>query len=109
MESISIDLNNIPISKVKYFNPFSTLLDMVQFYYGVAERNNLEELDCFIDAEYSRFGNSFPNLKDTEHIQNTIIKKTSDWLLGQTNHEWMNFDVKELNNLLDKPFFHEYR
>lgn len=41
----------MPIVKV---NPFQNLLEMITFYHGVAERNHPDELDAFLDNEFSK-------------------------------------------------------
>lgn len=102
-------VNGIPITKSKYFNPFSNLLDMIQSLFEMAQRNNIEELDCFIDAEFSTYRDSFSNLQHTEEFQNTIIDKTGDWILGHPDNDWLNFDEAGMDQLLDNAFFKEYR
>lgn len=102
-------IGKIPITQERYFNPFSNLLDMIQYYYDMAQRNNIEELDCFIDAEYSAYRDSFPKLQHTEELQNTIIKKTAEWMIGHPDNDWLNFDETRMDQLLDNAFFQEYR
>lgn len=102
-------IGGIPITRSQNFNPFSNLLDMIQCYYEMAQRNNLEELDCFIDAEYSAYRDSFSNLQNTEELQNTIIRNTGNWICGHPDNAWLNFDETRMEQLLDNEFFQEYR
>ena len=54
-------------------NPFQNLLEMITFYHGIAERNNLDELDAFLDNEFSKNKDKYPKLVNAEDINDFII------------------------------------
>ena len=93
-------------------NPFRNLLEMITFYHGVAERNNPDELDAFLDNEFSKNRDKYPKLVNVEDMNGFIIHSVLDSLSednSQTKNEaWMDFDVDALEKVLRNPFFEEY-
>ena len=93
-------------------NPFRNLLEMITFYHGVAERNNPDELDAFLDNEFSKNKDKYPKLVNVEDMNGFIIHSVLDSLSednSQTKNEaWMDFDVDALEKVLRNPFFEEY-
>ena len=98
-----------PIVKL---NPFQNLLEMITFYYGVAERNDPDELDAFLDNEFSKSKDKYPKLVNAEDIDDFIIQSIADSLFknnSQSNNEtWMDFDVEKMEEILRNKFFEEY-
>ena len=98
-----------PIVKL---NPFRNLLEMITFYYGVAERNDPDELDAFLDNEFSKSKDKYPKLVNAEDIDDFIIQSIADSLFknnSQSNNEaWMDFDVEKMEEILRNKFFEEY-
>ena len=98
-----------PIVKV---NPFQNLLEMITFYHGVAERNRPDELDAFLDNEFSKNKDEYPKLVNAEDMNDFIIHSVLDSLSAdnsQTKNEmWMDFDADALEKVLRNPFFEEY-
>lgn len=93
-------------------NPFQNLLEMITFYHGIAERNNPDELDAFLDNEFSKNKDKYPKLVNAEDINDFIIHSFVDSLSednSQTKNEsWMDFDADALEEVLRNPFFEEY-
>ena len=93
-------------------NPFQNLLEMIRFYYGVAERNDPDELDAFLDNAYSSNKDKYPKLIDAEDINDFILHSIADSMLQNNsqseNETWMDFDEDELKELLKNKFFKEY-
>lgn len=98
-----------PIVKV---NPFQNLLEMITFYHGVAERNHPDELDAFLDNEFSKNKDEYPKLVNAEDMNDFIIHSVLDSLSednSQTKNEmWMDFEADALEKVLRNPFFEEY-
>ena len=98
-----------PIVKV---NPFQNLLEMITFYHGVAERNCPDELDAFLDNEFSKNKDEYPKLVNAEDMNDFIIHSVLDSLSednSQTKNEmWMDFEADALEKVLRNPFFEEY-
>ena len=90
-------------------NPFRNLLEMITFYHGVAERKNPDELDAFLDNEFSKNKDKYPKLVNVEDMNGFIIHSVLDSLSednSQTKNEaWMDFDVDALEKVLRNPFF----
>ena len=93
-------------------NPFRNLLEMITFYYGVAERNDPDELDAFLDNAYSPNKDKYPKLIDAEDMDYFILQSIADSMFqnnSQSKHEpWMDFDEDKLKALLRNKFFKEY-
>ena len=93
-------------------NPFQNLLEMITFYHGVAERNDPDELDAFLDNEFSKNKDKYPKLVNAEDINDFIIHSLLDSLSGDNsqtkNESWMDFDADALEEVLRNPFFEEY-
>lgn len=93
-------------------NPFKNLLEMIAFYHGIAERNDPDELDAFLDNEYSKSRDQYSKIVNAEDIDYFIIHSIVDSRLEKNsqskNELWMKFDEEALKALLQKPFFDEY-
>ena len=93
-------------------NPFQNLLEMITFYYGVAERNDPDELDAFLDNAYSSKKDQYPKIVDAEDINYFILQSIADSMLQNNsqskNEAWMDFDENVLEELLKNKFFKEY-
>lgn len=54
--------HKIQVIKLKHFEcNFSNLYEFLRYLCGIAERNDLHELDCFIDKDYSPYEEEFHN------------------------------------------------
>ena len=93
-------------------NPFKNLLEMIAFYHGIAERNDPDELDAFLDNEYSKSRDQYSKIVNAEDIDYFIIHSIVDSVnennSQRNNEEWMKFDAEALEEMLQKPFFDEY-
>ena len=93
-------------------NPFRNLLEMITFYYGVAERNDPDELDAFLDNVYSPKKDKYPKLIDAEDMDYFILQSIADSMFQNNsqskNEPWMDFDEDKLKALLRNKFFKEY-
>lgn len=98
-----------PIVKL---NPFQNLLEMITFYHGVAERNDPNELDAFLDNEFSKNKGKYSKIVNAEDMDDFILESISDSMFknnSQTRNEpWMDFDIAALEKILQNPFFDEY-
>lgn len=85
---------------------------MITFYYGVAERNDPDELDAFLDNAYSPNKDKYPKLIDAEDMDYFILQSIADSMFQNNsqskNEPWMDFDEDKLKALLRNKFFKEY-
>ena len=82
---------------------FSNLYEFLHYLYMIAERNDLHELDCFIDKEFSAYKEEYPAMYDAITMEHYVIDFFTESPKG-----WLNFDQQKLSELLKKPFFDEY-
>mgnify|MGYP003085230364 CR=1 FL=1 len=96
--------HKIQVIKLKHFEcNFSNLYEFLRYLCGIAERNDLHELDCFIDKDYSPYEEEFPEMYGAETLGRYVID-----FIGKPPEGWFNFEKQKLIELLNRPFFDDY-
>lgn len=92
-----------PYETVVLRNPFKSMLDMVTCYHNIYQTGDLNRLKAFL-------GPSSDNEFNISHID--MFKFVCQMFLDSNNpkqdYEWMNFDGKQIDSILDNEFFSEY-
>lgn len=87
-------------------NPFSNLLEMLECYCSIADKQDMERLKIFVKKSQSEENDSYINHLDmySEFVTSMFWNSINP----DEENNWMNFDIQRLEEILQNPFFTEY-
>ena len=94
----------VPYETVVYRNPFKSMLEMVTCYNEIYQTRDIDRLKAFLS--YSS-DNEF-NISHFHMFHQFVLQMFFDVNNPKKDYDWMNFDHKEIESILENEFFAEY-
>ena len=94
----------VPYETVVYRNPFKSMLEMVTCYNEIYQTRDIDRLKAFLS--YSS-DNEF-NISHFHMFHQLVLQMFFDVNNPKKDYDWMNFDHKEIESILENEFFAEY-
>ena len=87
-------------------NPFSNLLEMLECYCSIADKQDMERLKIFVRKSQSEENDSY--ISHLDMYSEFITSMFWNSIDPDEENNWMNFDIQRLEEILQNPFFTEY-
>lgn len=87
-------------------NPFSNLLEMLECYCSIADKQDMGRLKIFVRKSQSEENDSY--ISHLDMYSEFITSMFWNSIDPDEENNWMNFDIQRLEEILQNPFFTEY-
>ena len=87
-------------------NPFSNLLEMLECYCSIADKQDMGRLKIFVKKSQSEENDSY--ISHLDMYSEFITSMFWNSIDPDEENNWMNFDIQRLEEMLQNPFFTEY-
>ena len=87
-------------------NPFSNLLEMLECYCSIADKQDMERLKIFVRKSQSEENDSY--ISHLDMYSEFVTSMFWNSIDPDEENNWMNFDIQRLEEILQNPFFTEY-